>query len=72
MPLQLDVSPETYKTKGLPKRPINNPGITAIKAALYQYAEPSPYLFFIYDRNDNIHYGKNFSEHQANIRKYLK
>ena len=34
MPLQVDAAPETYKTKGLPKIPISNPGILAIKAAI--------------------------------------
>ena len=70
MPLQVDVAVETYKTKGLPKSPISNPGIESIKAAIH--SENSPYFFFIYDRNDNIHYAESFSEHQVNIRKYLK
>ncbi|MBI2627352.1 endolytic transglycosylase MltG [Candidatus Nomurabacteria bacterium] len=70
MPLQVDVAVETYKTKGLPKSPISNPGIESIKAAIHP--ENSPYLFFIYDKNDGIHYGRSFAEHRQNVLKYLK
>ncbi len=70
MPLQVDVSPDTYKIKGLPKNPINNPGLEAIKAAIYP--KNSPYLYYLHDKNGNIHYAKNFSEHLRNVQKYLK
>ncbi len=70
MPLQVDVAPETYKTKGLPENPIGNPGMAAIKVAIYP--QNSNYLYYLHDKNGNIHYAKNFSEHQANIKKYLK
>ena len=70
MLLQVDVAPETYKIKGLPKSPICNPGIKSIQAAIYP--ESSPYLFFIYDKNDNIHYAKTFAEHLRNVQKYLR
>ena len=70
MPLQVDASPNTYKTKGLPKSPINNPGIEAIKAAIYP--KNSPYLYYLHDKNGVIHYAKNFSEHLQNVQKYLK
>ena len=70
MPLQVDAVPETYKTKGLPETPISNPGMEAIKAAIHP--QNSPYLYYLHDKNGNIHYAKNFAEHQANIKKYLK
>ena len=70
MPLQVDVALETYKTKGLPKNPIGNPGLEAIKAAIYP--KDSAYLYYLHDKKGNIHYAKNFLEHQVNIRKYLK
>lgn len=70
MPLQVDAEQATYKTKGLPKKPISNPGLKAIKASLYP--KNSPYLYYLHDKEGNIYYAKNFSEHQANIRKYLK
>ena len=69
MPLQVDAAPETYKTKGLPQNPIGNPGMEAILAALNP--QNSVYLYYLHDKNGNIHYAKNFSEHRANIKKYL-
>lgn len=70
MPLQVDVDRNTYVEKGLPERPINNPGLLSIKAAL----EPvdSPYLYYIHDRNGQTYFAKNYQEHQSNINKYLK
>ncbi len=70
MPLQVDVAPETYKTKGLPKNPISNPGLATIKAAIYP--QNSPYLYYLHDKNGNIHYAKSFALHRQNVLKYLK
>jgi UPF0755 protein len=69
MPLQVDVAPETYKTKGLPESPIGNPGTLAIESAINP--QNSSYLYYLHDKNGNIHYAKTFAEHQANIKKYL-
>jgi UPF0755 protein len=69
MPLQVDASPETYKVKGLPKSPIGNPGIKTIEAAINP--QNSPYFYYLHDKNGNIHYAKTFTEHEANIKKYL-
>jgi UPF0755 protein len=70
MPLQVDAAPETYKTKELPRNPIGNPGLLSIKAAIHPVS--SSYLYYLHDKNGYIHYAKNFTEHQINIRKYLK
>lgn len=70
MPLQADAAPVTYKEKGLPREPIGNPGLKAILAALRP--ETTPYLYYIHDKDGNTYYAKNFSEHRANIQKYLK
>ena len=70
MPLQVDSAPETYKIAGLPKNPICNPGLAAIKAAIYP--QKSPYLYYLHDKNGNIHYAKSFAEHEANVLKYLR
>src|SRR3989344_3281491 len=70
MPLQVDAVPDTYKTKGLPENPISNPGLKAIEAAIYP--KISSYLYYLHDKEGNIHYAKTFTEHQMNIRKYLK
>lgn len=70
MPLQVDIAPETYKTRGLPKSPIANPGLDAIYATIYP--ESSPYLFYLHSKDGQIYYAKNFDEHRQNIKKYLR
>jgi UPF0755 protein len=70
MPLQVDVARETYTAKGLPKAPIGNPGLEAIKAAIHP--KQSLYLYYLHDKEGNIHYAKSFSEHHQNVLKYLK
>jgi UPF0755 protein len=70
MPLQVDSVPETYKTKGLPDSPIGNPGLKAIEAAINP--QSSSYLYYLHDKDGNIHYAKTFAEHEINIEKYLK
>ena len=69
MPLQVDAAMETYKTKGLPENPIGNPGLEAIQAAIHP--QSSPYLYYLHDKDGNIHYAKNFAEHVKNKLKYL-
>ncbi|MCX6758049.1 MAG: endolytic transglycosylase MltG [Candidatus Nomurabacteria bacterium] len=68
--LQVDSAPNTYKTKGLPASPICNPGIPSIISAIHP--TQSEYLFYLHDKIGNIHYAKTFTEHKANIKKYLK
>ncbi len=69
MPLQVDAAPETYKAKGLPKNPIANPGMEAIIAALNP--KSSDYIYYLHDKDKNVHYAKSFAEHNANRLKYL-
>jgi UPF0755 protein len=69
MALQVDAVPDTYKTKGLPKSPIGNPGLEAIKAAIHP--QNSSYLYYLHDKEGNIHYARNFAEHVKNRLKYL-
>ncbi len=70
MPLQVDVAKETYKEKGLPTAPLNNPGLTAISAALNPTT--TPYLYYLTGKDGKMHYAKTFEEHKRNIQKYLK
>ncbi len=70
MMLQVDVAMETYKQRGLPKSPLNNPGLTAINAALHPIV--TPYFFYLTGRDGKMYYAKTFDEHKKNIQKYLK
>lgn len=60
----------TYLNPGLPPRPIANPGLDAIRAA----ADPTPteYLFYIHDREGQVHFAKTLEQHNANVAKYLR
>lgn len=70
MALQVDVAKETYKERGLIKKPINNPGVSSI----YAVFNPSntDYLYYITGNDGNMYYSKTFEEHKRNIAKYLK
>lgn len=70
MPLQVDVAPITYKERGLPKIPINNPGVNAIQAVFHP--TESPYLYYITGKDGTMYYAKTFEEHKRNIRNYLR
>jgi len=70
MALQADAAPETYDRRGLPRRPIANPGVSSIRAAIFP--KSSPYLYYIHDKTGDIHYARNFAEHRQNIERYLK
>ncbi len=70
MPLQVDAAPNTYNEKGLPVKPISNPGIASIKAAIYP--EDSPYLYYLHGFDGDIHFAKTFDEHRQNKLKYLR
>lgn len=66
----VDSSYNTYKNKGLPPYPIDNPGLAAIEAVLHP-AE-TDCLYYLHDNDRQIHCAKTFEEHQSNIEKYLK
>jgi UPF0755 protein len=70
MPLQVDIDKNTYTNKGLPPKPLNNPGLASIRAAINP--ESSPYLYYLHEKNGNVHYAVSFDEHKHNISKYLK
>jgi UPF0755 protein len=60
----------TYKNPGLPPRPIANPGLDAIEATLKP--DTHGYLYYISDRQGNIHFAKTYDEHLQLVNKYLK
>ncbi len=68
--LAIDSPFNTYKYKGLPPRPIGNPGLSSIKAAISP--KTSPYLYYLHDKNGTIYYARTYKEHLANIQKHLK
>ncbi len=70
MALQVDSAMGTYESQGLPKKPIGNPGMVSLEAALHPAT--TPYLYFLTDKDGKAHYAKNFDEHQQNIAKYLR
>jgi len=59
----------TYSCEGLPAGPISNPGLEAIKAALYPDEEyiSAGYYFFVTDLAGKYYYGKTADEHAANV-----
>lgn len=70
MLLQVDVAPKTYKEKGLPEKPITNPGFDAIKDALNPI--DTKYWYYLSDDTGKIHYAMDYEAHLKNIEKYLR
>ena len=68
--LKIDSPYNTYKYPGLPPGPISNPGLFAIKAAIYP--QSSDYWYFLTDEKGNVHYAEDFESHVRNKNKYLK
>lgn len=60
----------TYECSGLPASAICNPGMAAIKAALYP--DTSQYYFFAHDKNKEIYMAKTSEEHSANLAKIAR
>lgn len=68
--LQVDSTYNTYKNKGLPPGPICNPGLSAIKAAIYP--QKSDYYYFLSAPDGQTIFSKTHKEHMMNKLKYLK
>ncbi len=68
--LKIDDPYNTYKNPGLPPGPICSPGEDAIHAVLYP-AE-TDYFFFVAKGDGGSAFAKTLSEHNKNIRKYLR
>lgn len=67
---KIDSPYNTYKYRGLPKGPIANPGLSAIKAAVYP--QKSPYLYYLSAPGGRTIFSKTLEEHHAAQRKYLR
>jgi UPF0755 protein len=59
----------TYLHTGLPPGPICNPGLSAMSAVANPAA--TDYLYFVADKAGNTYFAKTYTEHQANVAKYL-
>lgn len=67
--LEIDSPYNTYKYRGLPPGPINNPSLASLMAVIYP--SPTDYLYFLTDESGKAHFGRTYAEHQRNIVKYL-
>ncbi len=67
--LKVDSPYNTYTNPGLPPAPIANPGLEAIKAAIYP--AKTGYLYYISDKDGRNHYATTLEEHNRNVATYL-
>lgn len=70
MPLQVDAYKWTYENYGLPEKPISNPGIESIKAAIMP--KESPYWYYLSKPDGETIFQKTLEEHNYAKIKYLK
>lgn len=66
--LKINSPYNTYKNKGLPPGPVNNPGINAVLAALNP--EEHEFLFFVATGNGGHRFSKNYEEHLQAVKEY--
>ncbi len=67
--IDMDSDYNTYKQKGLPPKPICNPGYASLKAAANP--EDTEYWYYLSEPSGETHYSKTLEEHNQNIVKYL-
>lgn len=70
MVLQVDCWPETYEKPGLPEKPIANPGLESMKAAIYP--KSSQYWYYLSIPEGETIFSKTLEEHNIAKAKYLK
>ncbi len=68
--LRIDSPYNTYRYRGLPPGPVNNPGKASIIAALFP--ERHQYLFFVANRNGGHWFTSTYAEHQRYVREYRR
>ncbi len=68
--LEIDSPYNTYKNKGLPVGPICNPGISAIRAAVYP--AQTNYYYFVAKKDGSHIFSSTWQEHQRARQKVLK
>lgn len=67
--LKIDSPYNTYRYKGLPPTPINNPGLDAINAALNPIK--TKYLYFLTSNSGKMYYARTFEEHKRNKKLHI-
>ncbi len=67
---KIDSPYNTYKYPGLPQGPIANPGLSAIKAAIYP--KESPYLYYLSAPDGQTIFSRTLEEHNEAKTKYLR
>lgn len=68
--LEIDSPYNTYKYRGLPPGPINNPGNDAVLAAVFP--EEHKYYYFVADGTGGHKFAETSSEHQRNVAAYRR
>ncbi|MCF6269064.1 MAG: endolytic transglycosylase MltG [Melioribacteraceae bacterium] len=68
--LEIDSPYNTYKNKGIPPSPINNPGKNAVLAAIFP--EKTDYIFFVADGTGGHKFAVKLSEHNRNVSAYRR
>lgn len=66
---EVDHPYNTYENPGLPPGPIGNPGMAAIRAAVYP--ADNPYLYFLHKPTGETVFSRTFAEHLQNKARYL-
>ena len=67
---KIDSPHNTYLYKGLPKGPIGNPGLSAIRAAIYP--KNSPYWYYLSSPDGATIYSRTLAEHNRAKERYLR
>ena len=70
--LKIDNPYNTYKNKGLPPGPINNPGAKSIRAALNHESHDYLYMVTIGDGTRRHNFSKTYSEHLGYVAEYRR
>ncbi|PIQ68819.1 MAG: hypothetical protein COV91_01960 [Candidatus Taylorbacteria bacterium CG11_big_fil_rev_8_21_14_0_20_46_11] len=68
--LKVDSPYNTYKYAGLPPGPITNPGLDSILSAVTPIASNN--LYYLSDKDGNMHYAISHADHVLNKAKYLR
>lgn len=68
--LRTDHPYNTYKNRGLPPGPVNNPGKASILAALYP--ERHDYLYFVANSGGGHWFTRTYAEHRRYVREYRR